>query len=39
VITSLMPARHSAPRWLRGTHDTLAVRITRIGKPRNFALA
>lgn len=28
AITYLMPARHSAPRWLRGAHDTLAVRIT-----------
>ena len=28
AITSLMPARPSAPRWLRGTHDTLAVRLT-----------
>ncbi|MDD5384824.1 MAG: Sua5/YciO/YrdC/YwlC family protein [Gallionella sp.] len=28
VVTCLMPARHSAPRWLRGAHDTLAVRLT-----------
>ncbi|MDO8466488.1 MAG: Sua5/YciO/YrdC/YwlC family protein [Gallionella sp.] len=28
TITHLMPARHSAPRWLRGAHGTLAVRIT-----------
>ena len=28
AITYLMPARHSAPRWLRGAHDTLAIRIT-----------
>ena len=28
VITCLMPAHRSAPRWLRGAHDTLAVRIT-----------
>ena len=28
AITYLMPARHSAPRWLRGAHDTLAVRLT-----------
>ena len=28
AITCLMPARPSVPRWLRGTHDTLAVRIT-----------
>jgi L-threonylcarbamoyladenylate synthase len=28
AITCLMPARQSAPRWLRGAHDTLAVRLT-----------
>jgi len=28
AITYLLPARHSAPRWLRGSHDTLAVRLT-----------
>jgi L-threonylcarbamoyladenylate synthase len=28
AVTYLMPALHSAPRWLRGAHDTLAVRIT-----------
>ena len=28
AITYLMPALHSAPRWLRGSHDTLAVRMT-----------
>jgi len=28
AITYLMPALHSAPRWLRGRHDTLAVRLT-----------
>lgn len=28
VITNLMPARTSSPRWLRGAHDTLAVRFT-----------
>jgi len=28
AITYLMPARHSCPRWLRGAHDTLAVRFT-----------
>ena len=28
AITYLMPAHHSAPRWLRGRHDTLAVRLT-----------
>jgi L-threonylcarbamoyladenylate synthase len=28
AITYLMPAKASRPRWLRGAHDTLAVRIT-----------
>jgi L-threonylcarbamoyladenylate synthase len=28
AVTCLMPARPSCPRWLRGAHDTLAVRIT-----------
>lgn len=28
AITYLMPALHSAPRWLRGGHDMLAVRLT-----------
>ncbi len=28
AITYLMPAKTSCPRWLRGTHDTLAVRVT-----------
>lgn len=28
AITYLMPVKKSAPRWLRGTHDTLAVRLT-----------
>ncbi len=28
AITYLMPAKPSVPRWLRGAHDTLAVRIT-----------
>lgn len=28
AITYLMPALHSAPRWLRGDHETLAVRLT-----------
>ncbi len=28
AITYLMPAVHSTPRWLRGGHDTLAVRLT-----------
>jgi len=28
AVTYLMPARRSVPRWLRGEHDTLAVRIT-----------
>ena len=28
AITYLMPARHSTPFWLRGSHDTLAIRFT-----------
>jgi L-threonylcarbamoyladenylate synthase len=28
AVTYLMPARPSAPRWLRGNHNTLAVRLT-----------
>ena len=28
AVTYLMPTKPSAPRWLRGAHDTLAVRIT-----------
>ena len=28
AVTYLMPAKASCPRWLRGTHDTLAVRLT-----------
>jgi L-threonylcarbamoyladenylate synthase len=28
AITCLMPARSDVPRWLRGSHDTLAVRLT-----------
>lgn len=26
--TWLIPARHATPHWLRGRHDTLAVRVT-----------
>ncbi len=28
AITYLMPVRKFSPRWLRGAHDTLAVRLT-----------
>ncbi len=28
AVTYLLPTRHSTPRWLRGAHDTLAVRLT-----------
>lgn len=28
AITYLMPVKPSCPRWLRGMHDTLAVRMT-----------
>ncbi len=27
-VTYLMPAKPACPRWLRGAHDTLAVRLT-----------
>jgi L-threonylcarbamoyladenylate synthase len=28
VVTCLMPAKANCPRWLRGSHETLAVRLT-----------
>jgi L-threonylcarbamoyladenylate synthase len=28
AVTYLMPVRRSAPRWLRGEHESLAVRLT-----------
>ena len=28
AVTLLMPAKLSCPRWLRGSHDTIAVRLT-----------
>jgi L-threonylcarbamoyladenylate synthase len=28
AVTYLMPVEPSCPRWLRGSHDTLAVRLT-----------
>jgi L-threonylcarbamoyladenylate synthase len=28
VVTFLMPSRPSTPHWLRGEHNTLAIRIT-----------
>ncbi|OGS91436.1 MAG: tRNA threonylcarbamoyladenosine biosynthesis protein RimN [Gallionellales bacterium GWA2_60_18] len=28
AVTYLLPAKPSCPRWLRGEHDTLAVRLT-----------
>jgi len=28
AITYLLPTHPSTPRWLRGTHDTLAIRLT-----------
>jgi L-threonylcarbamoyladenylate synthase len=36
AITYLMPALHSTPRWLRGSHDTLAVRLTAHPFARNL---
>jgi len=35
-VTWLIPARAETPRWLRGSHDTLAVRVT--GHPLPAAL-
>ena len=32
AITWLMPAKPACPRWLRGAHDTLAVRLTAYRK-------
>lgn len=28
AVTYLMPTHHSTPRWLRGSHQTLGVRLT-----------
>ena len=28
AVTNLMPVKPSCPRWLRGSHNTLAVRLT-----------
>ncbi len=28
AVTCLMPVKPSCPRWLRGRHDTLAIRLT-----------
>jgi len=39
AITYLMPTRHSAPRWLRGEHATLAVRLTAHAYARNLCLS
>lgn len=36
AITYLMPASPSCPRWLRGEHDTLAVRLTSHPLARNL---
>ena len=36
AVTYLMPARPSCPRWLRGAHDTLAVRLTAHAFARNL---
>jgi L-threonylcarbamoyladenylate synthase len=36
AITYLMPARPSCPHWLRGAHDTLAVRLTAYPFARNL---
>lgn len=36
AITYLMPVKPSCPRWLRGQHDTLAVRFTAHPFARNL---
>ncbi len=36
AITYLMPAKPSCPHWLRGEHDTLAVRFTAHPIARNL---
>lgn len=36
AITYLMPVKPSCPRWLRGKHDTLAVRLTAHSFARNL---
>ncbi len=39
AITYLLPARPSCPRWLRGRHDTLAVRFTAHPLARGLCLS
>ncbi|CAG0123567.1 Threonylcarbamoyl-AMP synthase [Rhodocyclaceae bacterium] len=39
AITYLMPVKHSVPHWLRGEHDTLAVRITAHGQAASLCNA
>ncbi len=36
AITYLMPVKPSCPRWLRGAHDTLAIRMTAHPTARNL---
>jgi L-threonylcarbamoyladenylate synthase len=36
AVTYLMPVKPSCPRWLRGEHDTLAVRLTAHPFARNL---
>ncbi len=36
AVTYLMPVKPSCPRWLRGKHDTLAVRMTAHPYARNL---
>lgn len=36
AITYLMPVKKTAPRWLRGSHDTLAVRLTAFSFARKL---
>ncbi|MFZ2161385.1 MAG: Sua5/YciO/YrdC/YwlC family protein [Sideroxyarcus sp.] len=36
AVTYLMPVKSTCPRWLRGEHDTLAVRMTAHPMARNL---
>lgn len=38
AVTCLMPVKPSCPRWLRGDHDTLAVRMTAHPSARDLCL-
>jgi L-threonylcarbamoyladenylate synthase len=36
AVTYLMPVKSACPRWLRGEHDTLAIRMTAHSVARNL---